>query len=88
LIFVKININARFMIIFYFTATGNSLDVAKELGGELISIPKVMRSDQRKFEADVIGFVFPVHYGKVPDIVYDFIQQMDLTTNYSFLIAY
>lgn len=28
------------MKIFYFTATGNSLAVAKKIGGELISIPQ------------------------------------------------
>ena len=32
------------MKIFYFTATGNSLYVAKRFGGELYSIPKVLKA--------------------------------------------
>jgi len=32
------------MTVFYFTSTGNSLTVAKAIGGELISIPQVINS--------------------------------------------
>lgn len=34
------------MKIFYFTGTGNSLYVAQQLGGELLSIPQVMKDDR------------------------------------------
>ena len=34
-----------FMTILYFTATGNSLAVAKRLGGTLLSIPQLIRED-------------------------------------------
>ena len=47
------------MKIFYFTATGNSLAVAKKLGGELISIPQV--KGKHTFRDDVIGVVFPTY---------------------------
>jgi flavodoxin len=30
------------MKVFYFTATGNCLEVAKAIGGELLSIPKIL----------------------------------------------
>ena len=43
------------MKILYFTATGNSLAVAKKLGGELISIAQV--KDKQTFRDDVIGVV-------------------------------
>ena len=33
------------MTILYFTATGNSLAVAKRLGGTLLSIPQLIRED-------------------------------------------
>jgi len=32
------------MTIFYFTGTGNSLAIAKSIGGSLISIPQVLAS--------------------------------------------
>lgn len=47
------------MKILYFTATGNSLAVAKKLGGELISIPQAIKNNQYEIKDDVIGFVFP-----------------------------
>ena len=38
------------MKVFYFTATGNSLDVTKRFGGEIYSIPNVLKGDQFHFE--------------------------------------
>ncbi len=38
------------MTIFYFTATGNSLAVAKRVGGELISIPKALKDGESGYE--------------------------------------
>ena len=49
-------------IIFYFTATGNSLHIARQLADEsteLLSIPQMMKRDNLVFEADEIGLVFP-----------------------------
>ena len=49
-------------LIFYFTATGNSLYVARELAGEsgqLYSIPQIIKDKHLDYEADEIGFVFP-----------------------------
>lgn len=34
------------MTICYFTATGNSLYVAKRIGGTLLSIPKLMKENE------------------------------------------
>jgi flavodoxin len=51
------------MTIFYFTATGNSLSVAKsiadETDGNLISIPQVIDSENFHYKDDAIGLVFP-----------------------------
>ena len=44
-------------LVFYFTATGNSLFVAKALGTELVSIPQAIKDGKLEYEADEIGFV-------------------------------
>lgn len=54
------------MTICYFSATGNSLYVARRIGGELLSIPQLMRQDEITIEDDAIGVVCPwrqVRYG-------------------------
>jgi len=49
------------MTIFYFTATGNSLALAKRIGGTLVSIPQVVDSENLYYKDDAIGVVFPVY---------------------------
>ena len=49
------------MKVLYFTATGNSLAVAKRIGGELISIPRAMHDGDLSFADDAVGLVFPVY---------------------------
>ncbi|MCT4593220.1 MAG: 4Fe-4S binding protein [Anaeromicrobium sp.] len=41
------------MKIFYFTATGNSLMVAKSFGGETYSIPKMLKEGNIYFEDNI-----------------------------------
>ena len=48
------------MTICYFTASGNSLYVARRIGGNLLSIPKLMRQDKIEIEDDAVGIVCPV----------------------------
>ena len=60
------------MKIFYFTATGNSLAVAKKIGGELISISQARNEQIKEYKDDVIGFVFPTFGCTVPKIVKEF----------------
>lgn len=47
------------MKVLYFTATGNSLRVAKEIGGEPLSIPQMIKEGRYEFSDDKIGMVFP-----------------------------
>ncbi len=75
------------MKIFYFTATGNCLAVAKQLGGDLFSIPQVMREKKTVFEDDVIGIVFPVFANEPPKMVQDFLEKVNLKAEYCFAIA-
>jgi ferredoxin len=74
------------MKIYYFTATGNSLYVAKRIGGELYSIPQMLKAGKRTFEDDEIGFVFPCYSLGVPRIVKDFIQRSLFKAEYLFAV--
>lgn len=57
------------MKIFYFTGTGNSLYIAKKFGGELYSIPQVLKGNEYVFEDEKIGIIFPTYGFSVPTIV-------------------
>lgn len=74
------------MKVFYFTATGNSLYVAKRLGGELYSIPKVLKEGKLKFEDEKIGIVFPCYGFAAPSIVREFIKKVTLKSPYIFAV--
>jgi flavodoxin/formate hydrogenlyase subunit 6/NADH:ubiquinone oxidoreductase subunit I len=55
--------------IYYFSGTGNSLvvarDIAERTNGTLISVPSVMDKEGIRTDADVIGIVFPVYYASL-----------------------
>jgi len=72
------------MKVFYFTATGNSLYVAKSLSKEYVSIVGI--KDQ-SFDEDVIGFVFPTWAYKAPKICYKFLDNNNFKAKYFFVIA-
>lgn len=78
-------------IIYYFTGTGNSLMLARNLGNmldaKILSIPNVMNNPVDIEEAEVIGFIFPLYYQTVPIIVQDFIKKLDLKDKYVFAIV-
>lgn len=71
---------------FYFTATGNSLYVAKRIGGELYSIPQLIKQGKLEFEDEAIGFVFPCYGFGIPRIVTEFIQKSKFKANYFFAV--
>ena len=75
------------MTVFYFTGTGNSLAVAKRIGGTLISIPQVINSDNRYYKDDVIGVVYPVYWATAPDMVLEFLVKAKFECDYSFIIS-
>lgn len=65
-------------IILYFTATGNSPSVARELSTEdtrLISIPQAIKNGIFHFEADEICVVCPIYDHMPPHLVSDFIRR-------------
>jgi ferredoxin len=76
--------------IFYFTSTGNSLYVAKEIqkriGGEIISIPKALKEGRLEFSGDNIGIIYPCYELYAPSIVREFIEKSNIKGKYIFSI--
>ncbi|MBP7056442.1 MAG: EFR1 family ferrodoxin [Candidatus Omnitrophica bacterium] len=78
--------------IYYFSATGNSLvvarDLAKELGGaDLLPITKAVQ-DSGEVKYETIGIVFPAYMFGLPLIVADFARNISITKgSYVFAVA-
>lgn len=70
----------------YFTATGNSLYAAKRIGGDLLSIPKLMRAEKIEIADDAVGIVCPVYCGEMPGMVRSFLEKAVIRTDYFFFI--
>jgi ferredoxin len=79
--------------IYYFSATGNSLNIARniatELGDtELVSIARSLEPESIETQAERIGLIFPVFAWGIPGIVVDFIAKVNLKNKqYIFAIA-
>ncbi len=82
--------------LYYFSGTGNSLvvarDIAEKINGKLVSMPSVMREERVKPEAEVIGLVFPVYYATndcgIPLIVARFVSKLEnLGSKYIFAVC-
>ena len=75
------------MKILFYTSTGNNLYIAKQLGGELYSIPQLMENDVFDIEDDVVGIVFPVFFATSPKSIREFIAKVNIKADYLFLIT-
>lgn len=73
-------------MVFYFTGTGNSLYVAKQLDSEQISIPQVIHHEKLFFEAASIGVVCPVYGHEMPGMVKEFLRKSVFQTEYFYLV--
>jgi ferredoxin len=82
--------------IYYFSGTGNSLavarDIAEKLDGKLASIPSMMEEETVRTDADVIGMVFPVYYATndcgIPLIIGRFVKKLEnLGSKYVFAVC-
>ncbi len=83
------NIGRKKRIILYFTATGNSLYIARQLADEateLLSIPQIRRQGIYDFEADEIGIVYPIYGHMPPNMVRNFIKKAKLKAAYKFAV--
>lgn len=83
---------------FYFSGTGNSLDVAKKLGNkeeQVISIARLMTDESSSLSFDLtdgeaIGFIFPIYAWAPPKMVLDFINKVTFNNyknNYIYFVA-
>lgn len=75
-------------MVFYFTATGNSLYIAKQLDPEPQSIPQLLKKDDQElqFEDETIGIVYPNFGGSQPPVVRDFMKRACLKTDYLYMV--
>jgi flavodoxin len=79
--------------IYYFSGTGNSLHVARELqerieGTKLIPIVSLLNREVIETNAETIGFVFPIYMTAIPIPVKNFIKKLDLkSAEYIFAAA-
>jgi len=84
-------------VIYYFSGTGNSLALAKEIaektGAEAVPIPSVMGNKTIKPGAGTIGIVFPVYHATfgrsgIPYLVRKFIDKLeDLDSAYIYAVC-
>lgn len=70
--------------VLYFTATGNNLYIAKQIGGELISVPQAIKSGAACFKDTKIGLVFPIFEVAVPPLIETFLSSVSLECDYLF----
>lgn len=79
--------------IFYFSATGNCLKVARDLAAEVgesevISIPKVIKGERIDSPSEAIGIVYPVYMWGMPLLVVKFIEKLKpLKDKYIFAVV-
>ena len=82
-------------MLFYFTGTGNSLKIAKDIAEisnssnyDIISIAKNISNVHSFIPKNIVGFIFPVYYCGIPKIVNEFMKCIDLSNaSYVFIIA-
>lgn len=68
--------------LFYFSATGNTLMVSKELQKRIIDcsmepMAKLMNQTKIIPDSSIVGFVFPLYFAGLPNIVASFISKID-----------
>ncbi len=80
--------------IYCFSGTGNSLSIARQLGIQIndkvniIDLACYTHQKQIEITTDAIGFVFPVYFQTIPDIVKNFIRKIRFKTKpYIFAVA-
>lgn len=78
--------------IYYFTGTGNSLKIAKDLKKSIINceLRRICRHNMKitKDISERMGFVFPVYYRGLPKMMEKFIKNLDIKAGtYFFAVA-
>lgn len=73
-------------MIFYYTATGNCLYVAKNIEDQPLSIPQELKKDELNYTDEKIGIVAPVYAGELPKTVRKFIEKAHFETDYFYML--
>jgi ferredoxin len=79
--------------ILYFSGTGNSLQVAKDISNELekvelYKLTSLANEEEIKIESRILGIVFPVYYARLPLIVEELVRKLELSKDtYVFAVA-
>ncbi|AGK95575.1 EFR1 family ferrodoxin [Clostridium pasteurianum] len=76
---------------YYFSGTGNSLKVAKDISeklgdADIVSIPRII-NEEVNLSSDCIGFVFPVYVYGLPLIVSSFIKRLMIIDKNKYFFA-
>jgi ferredoxin len=79
-------------IIYYYSGTGNSLHVARELkhrlpGTEIVPILSVLKEGTKVREAKQVGLVFPIYVSTIPKPVRAFLDLINLSSIQYFYVA-
>jgi ferredoxin len=79
--------------ILYFSGTGNSLQVAKDISNELekvelCGLTSLSDEEEIKVKSRILGIVFPVYYARLPLIVEELVRKLELSKDtYIFAVA-
>jgi ferredoxin len=79
--------------LYYFSGTGNSLKVVRSIAArlensQLVPIPRAIQQKDIVADAEQVGFVFPMFFCGLPNIVSEFAQKIDLErVAYTFAVA-
>lgn len=79
--------------ILYFSGTGNSFQVARDIDAEigdfdLCQISSLITEEKIKVESKILGIVFPVYYARLPLIVEKLVNKLEISADtYIFAVA-
>ena len=79
--------------ILYFSGTGNSLQVTKDISSELwnfnfCNMGSLISEEKIKVEAKTLGIVFPVYYARLPLAVKNVVKKLEISKDtYVFAVA-
>jgi formate hydrogenlyase subunit 6/NADH:ubiquinone oxidoreductase subunit I len=82
-----------FVTLYYFTGTGNSLCIARELNAylqqsEIIPIAKIWKQENLQVSSDIVGLISPLYYWGLPLIMKEFVERMNFKkTSYIFAVV-
>ncbi|UDN62404.1 EFR1 family ferrodoxin [Clostridioides sp. ES-W-0016-02] len=75
-------------VIYYFTSTGNSLSVAESISNKInANIIRICETTDVDCNSDMIGFVFPLYFWGLPNLVSKFISNLNIKSDKPYIFA-